>query len=257
MSTVYYLLAPGQPAFTDEAQSGAWVRQFAFGALEPTAQLFHAEFTQLANAYQRPNYTGVSGANINGNIVYSNYFANTNINGRIAYFCDDLFFNDLRGNLQTWTREVATLPANFSDYETYPYTFPGYFNGRAPFTDSPTSKLQKDFFLIGNVTLGANYATPADIPHYNAQNFAWAYYFGPGGFGFGWDPSNITIADGYLGNTNANLGIVGSVPNLNVYQGWVANDNANGTFTIEAAPSAIEHWRGPIWMRTRRFVRAV
>lgn len=236
MSTVYFKLGAGQPDFTTETQVGDWARDYAFGAIEPTTKLFRAPFAQLANSISRPSN-----------------LANYNINGVICWFCDDVGFRDLRGGFQEWTREVCSLPANFNDYETYSYTFPGYYLGRQPFTDEPTAKLVKEFFVVGNTALGANYATPGDIPQFKAQNYAWAYAFS----NVAGLPSDLTTLDGYLANTNANLYLFASVPNLTTYQGWVTTDNSNSaSYTIEASASKLEHYRGPIWMRTRRFVKA-
>lgn len=229
-----YFIAAGQNAFTAEERTSQWARQFAFGALEPTAQVFRAEYTRLANAYQRP-------ANL----------ANVNINGAIAYFSDDVSFRDLGGNVQQWTRELATLPANFTDAESYPYAFPGYYLGRNPFTRTITSKLQHEFFLIGNTALGASYNTQFEIPQTQAQNYAWAY--------IGRSVSNVvwTPLDGYLANTQSNLFLVASVPNLANYQGWVTTDNSNASsFSLEVQDSVLTHYSGPIWKRTRRFVKA-
>jgi hypothetical protein len=241
MSTIFQKLGAGQIPFTTE-NLGAWERQFAFGVLEPTALIFTATVDQLANSYSRPD-----DANL----------ANYNINGRTAYFCDDTSFRDKGGGFQEWTREAATLPANYNDAEPYSYSYPGYWLGRAPFTRTTTAKLVKEFFLIGNTSAGANYNTEFEIPEFAAQNYAWAYFIPSiGGIP---DGTQIQYLDGYLANSNANYYnavVIASNPNLTTYQGWVANDNANATFSIEAADSVIEHVRGPIWMRTRRFVKA-
>ena len=238
MSQIFQKLAPGQPAFTTESQQGEWARQFAFGALEPTAVVFHGTFAQLANSYARP-----SDANL----------ANYNINGVTCYFCDDTDFRDRGAAFQEWIREISSLPQNFNDYESFAYQFPGYYLGRAPITKAPTSKLVKEFFLIGNTAQGANYATAAAIPQYYAQNYAWAYAFNT----VNGIPADLVTLEGYLANTNGNIFLFASTPSLGTYQGWVTTDNANvQSFTIEAADSVLEHLRGPIWMRTRRFVKA-
>lgn len=231
MPAAQFFTAAGQPAFTTETQTGDWAREYAFAAIEPTAKVFRAPFAQLANSISRPSN-----------------LANYNINGVICWFCDDVGFRDLRGGFQEWTREVASLPENFNDYESYSYAFPGYYLGRDPFTQAPTSKVLREFFVVGNTALGANYNTAAEIPSYAAQNYAWAYTASGGA---------ITKLDGYLANTNANLLLIESTPNLSTYQGWVATDLANNqSYTIEAADSVLEHYKGPIWMRTRRFVKA-
>lgn len=240
MSTVYQKLDPGQPAFTTEVQEGEWTRQFAYGALEPTALIVTGTITQLANSYARPNCA---------NLVNFSY------QGQTAYFCDDTGFRDRRGAFQEWTREYRTLPANHNTYETYAYTFPGYYTGtatRVPYTDSPTSRIQRDFFLIGNTSLGASYATPASIPRYAPQNYAWAYRFDYSTYGNA--ITNVgaqVVLEGYLANTNANLLIFQSNPNLSTWQGWVSNSTE-----VEVAPSQLTWVSGPIWMRERRFIVA-
>lgn len=240
MSTIFQKIGSGQPAFTAEVQEGEWERQFAFGALEPTALIVTGTITQLANSYSRPN-----SANL----------ANFNYQGQTAYFCDDTAFRDRRGAFQEWQREYRTLPANHNTYETYSYTFPGYYAGtvsRVPYTDSPTSRIQRDFFLVGNTSFGASYATPGDIPRFAPQNYAWAYVFDYTTYGNAiTNIGAMTLLDGYLANTNANTLIFASNPNLATWQNWVAN----GT-EIEAAPSQLTWIAGPIWMRERRFIVA-
>jgi hypothetical protein len=244
-ANVTFFTSGAQPAFTTETRTGAWERQFAFGALEPTAEVYHAPFDQLQNSYVRPDNT-----------------ANVNINGRIAYFCDDTGFSDRSAGLDTWTREVATLPANYNDAEPYSYPYPGYYLDRAPFTRGTTAKLVKEFFLIGNVAQGANYSTPFEIPEFAAQNFAWAYAYSGTGVNINGNIvttaiTETTILDGYLANANANLLLFASNPNLATYKTWAATDNSNAqSFSIEAADSVLDHIRGGIWMRTRRFVKA-
>lgn len=235
MPSIQYFPGSGS-AFTTETQTGEWTREYAFGALEPTAKIFRAPFAQLANSIVRPSN-----------------LANYNINGTTCWFCDDTGFRDLRGGFQEWTREVCSLPANYNDFETYAYTFPGYYQGRAPFTDQPTSKLVKEFFVVGNTALGANYATPGEIPQYRAQNYTPAYAFNTAS-GL---PTDMVTFDGYLANTNVTAFLFASSPNLNTYQSWVSTDNSNASsYSIEASASTLEHFRGPIWMRIRRFVKA-
>lgn len=231
-----YFTDAGQPSFSTEVRIGQWAREFAFGTLEPRALIYRAPFEQLDNAYTRPSDQNL---------------ANYNVLGRTAYFCDDAAFDDKGANIVTWTREVRTLPANHNTYETYSYGFPGYWLGREPYTEAPTSRLQREFFLVGNVAQGANYATPGDIPQYRAQNYAWAYTVSA-------DATTLTTFDGYLANTNANFLVYASVPNLSTYQNWVQSDQnvSNNTWSIEAASSTLEQYAGPIWMRTRRFVKA-
>lgn len=232
MSLPVYFTAAGQPNWNVETRTAGWDREFAFGSLEPTALIYRAPFTQIDNAYVRPD-----DANL----------ANYNLLGRTCYFTNDTGFADQGANVARWTRELRTLPANYNTAATYSYEFPGYFLGRSPFTDEPTSRVQLDFFLIGNVSHGASYATPFDVPRFPKQNFAWAYSVASGFT----DAGTVTIFDGYLANTNANILLFASNPNLSTYQGWVA-----GGTELEAASSTIEQWAGPIWMRTRRFVKA-
>lgn len=241
MSAIFIKTAPGQPDFTGE-NLGAWERQFAFGSLEPTALVQHAPVDQLTNSYLRPDDQNL---------------ANYNLNGRIHYFCDDTGFTDKGGGFQEWTREAATLPQNFNDYESYSYQFPGYYLGRQPRTKAPSSQLVKEFFLVGNTAAGANYATPAAIPQFYALNYAWAYAFPIVNNVIQVGGSDLSLLDGYLASSNANLGLFASVPSLSTYQTWASTDNANAlSFSIEAADSVLEHLRGPIWQRTRRFLKA-
>lgn len=231
-ANVTFFRDPTNSLFTAESQCSAWERQFAFGSLEPTALIQRAQFDRLANTYVRPSDANLANSNVN-------------INGRIHYFCADTGFTDKRGGLEEWTREVATLPANFSDSESYPFPYPGYHLEREGFTRKVTSKLQHDFFLVGNVSQGANYSSALDIPQTTATEFAWATL------------TDGTILDGYLANTNANAGVIASTPTLANYKANVAADLANAnSYTIEAEDSTLEHLRGPIWMRTRRFVKA-
>ncbi|HEX2656138.1 MAG TPA: hypothetical protein VHN11_21150 [Xanthobacteraceae bacterium] len=63
----------------------------------------------------------------------------------------------------------------------------------------------------------------------------------------------------WAGNAAAEYLSGGTAPNLTTYQGWIANDQANGnsnSYSIESSDSTLSLWQGSVWNRQRHFVKA-
>lgn len=79
----------------------------------------------------------------------------------------------------------------------------------------------------------------------------------PWGFG----NSNATAAQfvaGYL--SDGGFGLIATSPTLTNYKGWVTTDSGNtntNSYSIEAHDSVQSLWVGSIWLRQRRFVKAI
>lgn len=114
MPSLYEKLAPGQPAFTTETQTGDYVVSYPLGPLEPTALEIRAPYQQYRTSYTRPT--------ADTPLTYG---------ARTAYFIDDVDFQDLRGGLCTWTRIWRTVPAQWVDDGQYAFTYPAYTSAGA------------------------------------------------------------------------------------------------------------------------------
>lgn len=112
MSTIYFKTAAGQTAFTDEEPVGQYVIEFPLGPQEPTALLVRQNYWQVRASYARPA-------------------ANTTLSygAQTAYFVDDVNFQDVTGSVVQWTRTWATVPAQWSDPQSYAYSFPAVTAG--------------------------------------------------------------------------------------------------------------------------------
>lgn len=88
-----------------------------------------------------------------------------------VYFVDDSDFQDRKAGLIEWTRLSATLPNSWYDYESYAYTYPGYVSTRVPFTRTVTSRITKDYYVVGNSVNYQNDLSGGDDP-YNGASLA-------------------------------------------------------------------------------------
>ena len=133
----YPLFFPGPgPGFETAVQIGGYVPEYPLGEARPDAVVITAPFMQLRANYARPD------PNSRNCAAYPT-----------AYFCDDRDFRDYGHGLVTWTREWATLPGQWSDYESYAFRFPGIdsidYAGRDPFTATVPAQLLYSYFLAG------------------------------------------------------------------------------------------------------------
>lgn len=152
-TSFYFKTASDQPDFTVEVA----IRDFEPARpypQNPQAIVYRTRFMQLRAYYTRPT-------------------ANTpHPSLPQVYFADDIDFQDRPGGVMEWTRVYVTIPAQWSDYESDSYNYPGYLyratptqRGRNPFTHIVTTKVTKDYYLVGNqATFTANisdYDNPA------------------------------------------------------------------------------------------------
>lgn len=138
----FFKRADNQPAFSVETPIRAFEPTRPYPQ-NPSAIIYRVRFMQLRAYYQRPT-------------------ANTpHPNLPQVYFADDTDFQDRMAGMIEWTRIYSTLPASWTDYESYAYNFPGFVFGtgplnRQPITKTVTAKLTEDYFLIGALP---NYST--------------------------------------------------------------------------------------------------
>lgn len=141
-----------------------------------------------------------------------------------------------------WVRTYVKKPAQWVTYEQVSYQFPGfygatgtaYLEGREPFVEAITAKVEHDFYLI--LASGGDYTSPDSIP-INART---SYYWSG-------DASNLS---NYLADsppfTNA------TVPSRTTYIGW----RTGATFAITIEDSQLEPWILPVYVRRTRKIRA-
>lgn len=102
----------------------------------PSAVVYRARLMQLRAYYSRPDF----------NTPHPNLPQ--------VYFADDTDFQDRTSGMIQWTRTWVTLPSSWNDFDSYSYTYPGLsWNlataGRSPFTRTVTSKVLRDYFVVG------------------------------------------------------------------------------------------------------------
>lgn len=182
----------------------------------------------------------------------------------LAYLVAESPLQDLGGGIVKWSRTYARIPATRYEYESYAYTFPGYVAtleqrlttpwalpsgtftatddpGRRPLTESVTSRLLHEYFLVG---ANGQYDAASDIPAIAAQTYRYGAYFGVNAGG--------DLPDKLLWPATTILGAVnGTSPTKEAYQALVVA----GT-EIVAEDSKLRRWRGNIYERVTRYVKA-
>lgn len=139
---------PGKPDFSVEVPVRAFEPERPFPRC-PTAIVYRTRYQQLRAFYSRPQ-PGAAHPNVPQ-----------------AYFGDDVEFQDRLNGMVEWTRVWTTLPQSWNDYEPYSYSYPGYVRfsgpnsnaaniGRVEFTQTVTSKLPRDYFLVGTLPTFSN-----------------------------------------------------------------------------------------------------
>ncbi len=141
---------------------------------------------------------------------------------------------DVGGGMVKWTRTYARVPASHDEWDTYGYSYIGYFGlwfipsqignftaptsnvnstGRPRSTQLVTSRIHHDYFLTGS---GGSYATPSLIPIIKRQ-----HYYG------GATPGPATgLETDLLVDSVGNL--IGTLPTKTTYLTWVANAKTYG-----------------------------
>jgi hypothetical protein len=110
---LYYFPAAG-PAFTAESQLGGYTVRYPLGAAEPTAVEVEAAYCQVSTNYSRPA--------ANTLLAYTTNAGTTN-----CYFVDDLDFRPFGGHpgpVNEWRRSWASVPASWTEPESFPFTYP-------------------------------------------------------------------------------------------------------------------------------------
>lgn len=161
-----------------------------------------------------------------------------------AYLIEIGPHEDLGQGVISWTEVYSTKPADRNEYESYAYNFIGYYGvwgtnitavtGRPRFTQSVTSRLAHKYYIPG-VGADAGIATAADIPILAAQTYI-----------YGATTNNVDyLADSppFTAATN---------PTRTAYEALVS-----GGTEIVAEQSIVRRWRGAIYERVTRYVKAL
>lgn len=117
--------------------------------LEPTAMLYEQDFIVA-----RASYAAAA-------------FSDTNATYTSAYFVGDANFRDMGDSVWQFTRQWATVPASFSEYETVAFTYPAF---AGVYTGTPA-----DITAISNssgqasLTTTATGITTGDVVHISVQ----------------------------------------------------------------------------------------
>lgn len=137
MASVTFYTTPAQNAFTTETRVGDYEVTYALGAAEPTALVIRARYWQTRADYTRPAE--------NSTLSYG---------AATAYFINDDGFRDILAGVVEWTRTWATVPASWSEPESFSYTYPA-------FTGATTYGTAFDVTAITAVSGGFELATTA------------------------------------------------------------------------------------------------
>lgn len=184
-----------------------------------------------------------------------------------SYLVGESPLRDLGGDLVEWTRTYSRIPAKRNSYESFAYTFPGFaatfssrlttpwalpsgtFSalddpGRQPLTKKVTSRLHHNFFLVGT---NGSYSDPDLIPIIPAQRYTYGSYFAAGNPG--WVNLLNDLPDKILWPNSGYPD--GTSPTVEQYKAMVA-----AGAEIVAEDSIVRHWKGKIYERITRYVRA-
>lgn len=181
-----------------------------------------------------------------------------------AYLVAESDLVDLGGGVAMWSRIYSRIPSPRNEYESFSYVFPGWAAtlsaalttpwalpsgtftavddpGRRPMTESVTSRLYHEFFLVGQ---NGQYNAASDIPRVAAQTYQYGSGFGDNAGG---DlPDRLlwpaTLANGFTNGTS---------PTKEAYKALVTA----GT-EIVAEDSKLKRWRGNIYERVTRYIVA-
>lgn len=163
------------------------------------------------------------------------------------YLTGEFGHRPLPGQITEWQREYAKVPAGRDEWETFAYQFIGLSGvwgatteptGRNRFTRVVPCKVSYAYFIVTGDPADTGptaYETVADIPLITEQE----YYFGTADYPTNW------LAD-YPTWTSS------STPSKSTYLGWVTA----GTY-ICCEGSDLRRWRGPIFERVTKYVKAL
>lgn len=200
--SMFFKRSASQPAFSVETPIRAFEPARPYPQ-NPSAIVYRTRFIQLRAYYTRP-------------------VANTpHPNLPQVYFADDVDFQDRTSGMIEWTRVYLTLPDTWSDYESYPYPYPGYYptpnvTGRPPMVRTTTARLLQEYVIVGtlpnyvnNVASGDNLGTSqwADLDLTKVPNATTIPVCAGGGNYAAFLRPNVTNGYHYISNnSNAPLG---------------------------------------------------
>ncbi len=165
--------------------------------------------------------------------------AQTSYRSATWYYAGDGGFTDEGAGVISFNREWVRVPSSFSEYERGAYTFPALEDQRMENSMVAMTKIDTSFYLVG--ASPATYATSAEIPQIADTRIT----------NSGGTVSFNILAGGFY------IPLTGSSPTLATYTGWMATDLATATsYSIVAEASSIFNYKGNVWGRKTRYVKA-
>lgn len=216
---------------------------------DTTAYLLEQDYMQLKSSYSAASlnsthYTELGGASpTDGGSTGDNS----------AYLVEIGQHQDLGAGLIQWTEVYASKPASRDEYESYSYNFIGFYGlygganvttvtGRDRFTQTVTSRVAYAYYRI--FASGGDYTAVSSIPQIVAQ----AYVFGS-------TTNNLDFLADSPPFTTA------STPSRTDYEAVMAGGSGLGTGAaageIVAEQSILRRYRGNIWERATRYIKAL
>jgi len=83
------------------------------------------------------------------------------INGVSVYLLGDSPLQNIGAGVAQFDRNYANIPDPHFDYETGSFTYPGYFGGRPPTTQTSSVQIGYEYYIVGP---GQTYETPGELP---------------------------------------------------------------------------------------------
>ena len=155
---------------------------------------------------------------------------------------------DMGQAIVRWTEVYSTKPAERSEGESFAYNFIGFYGaagqtnitGRDRFTQTVLSRLAFKYYIPG---IDGGITTEADIPIIAAQKYVW---------------DGTTNNTDFLAETPFSAT---SDPTRTEYETLMAGGTGIGTGAnageFVAEQSIVRRWRGNIWERVTRYVKAL
>lgn len=184
---------------------------------------------------------------------YTPLAINTDYGSSTGFRCvGDSELQDIGGGVCKFTRTFAKVPATWTDYEEYSYSFIGLAGaygvnaetatGRERFTETVLSKVVYDYWIADGSSQTQNGDTATITTAANIPTVARTKYYEAG---------YATLETDYLKDSPPYA--TATVPSRTTYEGYVSG----GTYVLVPEGSLITRYMGQIWQRKTRYIKAL
>lgn len=184
---------------------------------------------------------------------YSPLALNTDYGTATGFRCvGDSELQDLGGGVSKFTRTFAKVPATWTEYGDYSYSFIGLAGafgvntetatGRDRFTKIVRSKIDYDYWIEDGSSQTQNGETATITTAANIPLIAQTKYYEAG---------YATLETDYLKDSPPYA--TATVPSRTTYDGYISG----GTYVLVPEGSIITRWMGKIWQRKTLYIQAL